>query len=68
MDALFQGDGLSDRVSSDVWESVSALEGGFDAVQTYDTGYVLDRLYPVHHRCIDGKHSTCHDVLASGED
>jgi hypothetical protein len=65
-DALFQATNFAPEEQR-VWEAVSALEGGFDAVQTYDTGYIsVGFIQFISFN--DGKHDLSHVLLQEKAD
>ena len=60
-DALFQATGFA-ASEQRIWEAVSALEGGFDAVQTEDTGFVSVGFIQFV-TMADGRHDLSHVLL-----
>jgi hypothetical protein len=46
LNRIFAASGLT-PVEARVMRAVSLLEGGFDSINTYDTGFSVGRLYPI---------------------
>ena len=65
-DALFQATGFPSG-EQHIWEAVSELEGGFDSVQTYDTGYVSVGFIQFV-TMLDSKHDLTHSLLQEKAD